>query len=382
MRNVRVRNRVGVGLLDFESIDDMPADFYNHIVMSKFTRIFSIAYIIFLVMLSVYIVLDGFVIPHEMTAVTSTEPSTVVSEIETVDPAEDSGISEEESEEISEEEVAAREVPEETQEDLEEESEEELPFTDGEVIQTENSYVDDSISVTVNTYRQYDTDIYVADIYVADLSHFLTAFAKDTYGRNITQKTSKLAAAKEAIIAINGDYYGKRESGYVAREGVLYRDTVYTDPTTGKPNEALVLYTDGTMEAVTEGEVEASELMENGAWDIWSFGPALIEDHEIAVSVDEEVGKAMASNPRTAIVYISPHHYLFIVSDGRTSASEGLSLYQLASFIKINFDAPFAFNLDGGGSSTMVFNGEFVNNPVATGSKTSERYVSDIVYIK
>jgi exopolysaccharide biosynthesis protein len=40
-----------------------------------------------------------------------------------------------------------------------------------------------------------------------------------------------------------------------------------------------------------------------------------------------------------------------------------------------------AYNLDGGGSSTMYFNGEVINDPVGGGRGQSERSVSDIVYI-
>ncbi len=40
-----------------------------------------------------------------------------------------------------------------------------------------------------------------------------------------------------------------------------------------------------------------------------------------------------------------------------------------------------AYNLDGGGSSTMYFNGQIVNNPTSWGGSISERGVSDIVYI-
>ena len=87
----------------------------------------------------------------------------------------------------------------------------------------------------------------------------------------------------------------------------------------------------------------------------------------------------MASNPRTAIGKISDNHYVFVVSDGRTSESEGLSLYQLATFMK-KLNCVTAYNLDGGGSSTLYFNGNIINNPVSMG-KSSERKVSDIVYI-
>ena len=64
----------------------------------------------------------------------------------------------------------------------------------------------------------------------------------------------------------------------------------------------------------------------------------------------------------------------------RTDESEGLSLYQMAEFLQ-SLGAETAYNLDGGGSSTMVFNGELVNNPTTSGRSVKERSVSDIVYI-
>jgi len=87
----------------------------------------------------------------------------------------------------------------------------------------------------------------------------------------------------------------------------------------------------------------------------------------------------MASNPRTAIGVIGDLHYVFVVSDGRTDDSEGLSLYELAAFLQ-SLGCTTAYNLDGGGSSSMVFLDEIVNNPV-NGRKSGERSVSDIVYI-
>ena len=88
----------------------------------------------------------------------------------------------------------------------------------------------------------------------------------------------------------------------------------------------------------------------------------------------------MASNPRTAIGIIDENHYVFVVSDGRSDESEGLSLRELAEFME-SLGVTTAYNLDGGGSSTMYFNGSVVNNPTTGGSTTKERSVSDIVYI-
>lgn len=88
----------------------------------------------------------------------------------------------------------------------------------------------------------------------------------------------------------------------------------------------------------------------------------------------------MSSNPRTAIGIIDNLHYVLVVSDGRTGASEGLSLRELAEFMQ-SLDVDIAYNLDGGGSSTMVFNGKVINNPTTNGKSIKERSVSDIVYI-
>ncbi|WP_330390340.1 phosphodiester glycosidase family protein [Blautia sp. Marseille-P3201T] len=71
---------------------------------------------------------------------------------------------------------------------------------------------------------------------------------------------------------------------------------------------------------------------------------------------------------------------MFVVSDGRTEESEGLSLLELAEFMD-TLGVETAYNLDGGGSSTMYFNGEVINKPTTSGRNIKERSVSDIVYI-
>jgi exopolysaccharide biosynthesis protein len=234
-------------------------------------------------------------------------------------------------------------------------------------------YSDSNTSITLKQYRAYDSNIYVADVTVSDASALKTALANNTYGRNITDTTSNMAEDNNAILAINGDYYGARQSGYVIRNGNLYRNT-------SGDRDALVIKQNGEFEFVSEGETSAEELLQNGAYQVLSFGPVLLEDGEISVGENDEVGMAMASNPRTAIGYLGNNHYVFVVSDGRTSESAGLSLYELASFMK-ELGVADAYNLDGGGSSTMVFKGEIINNPTTNGHSNQERSVSDIVYI-
>ncbi|MBC3805492.1 phosphodiester glycosidase family protein [Acetobacterium fimetarium] len=248
----------------------------------------------------------------------------------------------------------------------------ETAVTQSDPVITENSYEDENININIETVQKYDSTIYVADIQVSDVSYLKTAFANNTYGRNIKATTSETAAAQNAIFAINGDYYGFRDGGYVLRNGTTYRDTARS----AGDDDALVIDNEGNFAIVSESQTSMAALSDN--WQILSFGPGLVENSQITVDSSSEVSQAMTSNPRTAIGQISELHYVVIVSDGRTSESTGLSLLELAQEFK-DRGCTTAYNLDGGGSSTMYFNGEIVNNPT-DGKSSGEREVSDIVY--
>ena len=241
---------------------------------------------------------------------------------------------------------------------------------------TDSSYKDDNISVNLSETTVNNTQVYVADITLSSSDYLKTAFAQNAYGTNVTAKTSVTAADNNAILAVNGDYYGANSTGYVIRNGVVYRDTVREDSSNGD----LAIYKDGSFKVIYEDQISAEQLVNDGVVNLLAFGPALVENGEIAVDTNTEVGQAMASNPRTAIGIIDENHYIIVVSDGRTSESEGLSLYQLAEVMK-SYGAKTAYNFDGGGSSTLYFNGQVINKPTTGGNKISERAVSDIVYI-
>lgn len=326
---------------------------------------FGIVYGVALCTALTFALLDTFVIPKSLAIVPDksaasfggTAPSPASSEPTDAAPSEDA------SSEIS----ALPSSSPETSSDVP--SEPASPITG---VFTKYSYTDENLSVTITELREYDTTIYAVDVVLSDVSQLRTAFANNTYGRNIKQTTSAMAADHAAILAINGDYYGFRNSGYVLRNGVLYRSSV-------SGSEDLSVMADGTFRIIEEAETSAAALKEQGAVQIFSFGPSLVNGGAITVDPDTEVDRAKTSNPRTAIGMISPLHYVFLVSDGRTEESEGLSLYQLASVFQEK-GCTVAYNLDGGGSSTLWFNGRIVNHPT-DGVKSGERKVSDIVYI-
>lgn len=242
-------------------------------------------------------------------------------------------------------------------------------------VKTATAYEDDTKAISIETYERNSTQIHVATVTIKGDASIKTALADETYGRNVKAKTSTTAQSVNAVLAVNGDYYGARDAGYVIRNGQLLRSD-----SQDANQEDLVIYQDGSFEVIREGDITAQELLNKGAVQVLSFGPALIKNSQVAVDSSDEVGKAMASNPRTAIGIIDDKHYVLVVSDGRTDESKGLSLKELADFMK-ELKVTTAYNLDGGGSSTMYFNGQIINKPTTNGHNIEEREVSDIVYL-
>jgi hypothetical protein len=71
---------------------------------------------------------------------------------------------------------------------------------------------------------------------------------------------------------------------------------------------------------------------------------------------------ATARHPRTAIAY-NDEYIFFIVVDGRSETSIGMTIPELARFARDTLGATWGLAQDGGGSSTMVVNGQVKNHP-------------------
>jgi len=240
----------------------------------------------------------------------------------------------------------------------------------------EFSYIDSNMHLQIDVLRRFETQVYVAILTTTNHRLVKSAFGFDTYGKNFREKTSVIANRKSAIFAINGDYYGFRDIGFVVRNGLVYRVT----PRPAESDDAVLLNDQGIMSTFEERETNLQVLNNLSPWQVWSFGPVLINQETLTVTPSTKVPYELASNPRTAMGQIRDDQFIFVVSDGRTSESAGLSVYELAS-IFVEYGARFAYNLDGGGSATMWFHGRLINKPTNSGSTISERSISDIVYI-
>lgn len=236
-----------------------------------------------------------------------------------------------------------------------------------------NTFASDNLQITVTQYSSGSGNSkitwYVADIQVTDLSLFSTCFADDSYGQGITDYVLNMADANDAVLAVNGDYYSQQKNNIVIRNGELYQEA-------DTSSDLCVLYKDGTMTTYSPGEITASEAIENGAWQAWNFGPALLADDGSVLGSFNTSDRISSENPRTAIGYYEPGHYCLVVVDGRSAGySCGMTLSELSQLFE-DLGCTQAYNLDGGKSSVMVFNGTVVNQ-VADGG----REVSDAILI-
>ena len=235
-------------------------------------------------------------------------------------------------------------------------------FTDS-VTVTENSYTSPDISITVNEVNEENLTYYVADIYVRDITCFQTALAENTYGSGFRDSIEDMAVLNNALLAVNGDYYGNTTEGVVIRNGVIYR----ANPTNC---DVCVLYYDGSMKVMPGSSFSVEEAVEDGAWQAWTFGPALLDAGGNPITAFASTSRITNANPRTAIGYYEPGHYCLVVVDGRGESS-GISLSRLSRLFD-TLGCTAAYNLDGGNSSIMVWGNEVINNPSGGGRESSD----------
>ena len=222
------------------------------------------------------------------------------------------------------------------------------------------SHQSDTVRIAIQKQQAYGATYFVADVWVKDITSLRTAFAKKAYG-NGREMPVEVAKEAGAVFAVTGDYYGARKEGVVVRNGKLYRDVMSDD--------ICILKTDGTLAIYQKGSFSVLEAIDETVWQAWAFGPALVENGAVC---DVSKSRIKVKNPRSAIGYYAPGHYCFIVVDGRQKDySEGMSLDELAkTFAALGCQT--AYNLDGGATAMMVFEGALVNQPVNGGRSSSD----------
>lgn len=105
------------------------------------------------------------------------------------------------------------------------------------------------------------------------------------------------------------------------------------------------------------GKMTIQEAVDMGVRDAVKYGPPLIINGEPL----EALGTGSGLNPRTAIGQRADGTILLMTIDGRQGNSLGASLADVRD-VMLEYGAVNAYNLDGGSSTNMIFNGEIINN--------------------
>ncbi len=240
---------------------------------------------------------------------------------------------------------------------------------DGSVDKTDTTYKSGNINLTLNKVEDKEKDLtyYTIDVYIRDLKYFKTAFANDTFGRGNTGETVDIANAHNAIAAISGDYCANHASGLVIRNGELFREEL-------SDQDVLVMFQDGSMETYSRRDLDLDAVIARGPYQSWAFGPMLLDANgQPMTEFNSNVNRA---NPRSAIGYYEPGHYVFLLVDGRQEGySLGMTTEEMSQLF-YDMGCKVAYNLDGGQSAVMTYNGAVANKPYNGG-----RSISDIIYI-
>ena len=267
-------------------------------------------------------------------------------------------------------------------------------LAEGELISEPDRYVSHDISITYNKVTiqisGHDVMYHYYDVYIRNIENLYTVTITGTtnksldslekMGSQLTDENDELKNDGLPVLSMNGDFWKRNKALIAERNYVLYKESDYIN------NDICVLYYDGTMEVITPSEFNLQEVKDKIPYQIWYFGPGLLnKDGEPRgeSSSDYKVDGASYNgiiggrNPRAALGYYEPGHYAFVVVDGRSDASYGINVPNLAKIMS-DIGCKVAYNLDGGNSAQVKFNGEYQRK---SDQKQGQRSLNDIVCV-
>ena len=230
-------------------------------------------------------------------------------------------------------------------------------------------YEDETISVSIETTRAYDTTIMIARVKITDPSQIRTAMA-GRYGQTGGSFPQVVAKRANAVFAINGDYFNYRSTGHLVRQGQTYRSRPDTDLDT------LIIDENGDFTIIKDPTKEAIAAFEGTIVNSFNFGPALIIDGEKVLPVKRMEAGVTNKTQRMAVAQMGPLEYVCVATEGpENEGSVGLTIEELIEFMA-ELGVKQAYNLDGGSSSAMILNNEKINS-LSTGKN---RPICDMLY--
>ncbi len=244
---------------------------------------------------------------------------------------------------------------------------------------TEDGYQDESITVKLETRKQDDVIWRIAWVEIQSPAQFRTAIAGKKVTSSTTARPSKIAAEKNAVVAMSGDYYSDdpTKTTFEYRMGEVIKATK-TRNKTNRLKDILIIDENGDFHLFVKsaGVTDFVKAKTHQIINAFTFGPALVIDGE-AAALDKEYGyNPSGKDPRAAIGQTGKLSYVLVIAEGRYGPSVGATHQMVADFMAA-LGCTQAYNLDGGGTATMVFNNEYYQTGRTEGN---ERTQSDIIY--
>ena len=179
--------------------------------------------------------------------------------------------------------------------------------------------------------------------------------------------TSQIVEEYDAIGGINAGGFaddalgtGGKPSGIIIEDGELKTTNAY--------GSYSVVGLDKNHKMIVSNSMTYSRMKQLGIQSAVSFGPIIIINGQPTIRYGDG---GWGIQPRTAIAQKKDGTILMLVIDGRQADSLGATLKNVQDIL-LQYGAYNAFNLDGGASTTMVFDSKLVNNP---SDIMGERYV-------
>ena len=240
------------------------------------------------------------------------------------------------------------------------------------------TYEDPSITVKITTGRFEETNYMVAYVKVTNPTQVRSTMS-GSYSTDDTIGGIAMAKATNAALAINGDFFSSRRNvGYTARMGREYKNKC------NGTYDVMVLDDMGNMHIILAPQKQdmidfkaALEAEGRSIINGYTFGPGLVVNGEKQTGFVDMDNAADRAAQRMCLAQLGPLEYLCISSEGpEDPGSTGLTLEQFAELVASFEGITNAYNLDGGSSSTMVFNRDKVNSP----NNPKRRPLKDIIY--
>ena len=234
-------------------------------------------------------------------------------------------------------------------------------------------YYDDTILVI--QWKEYIEErcCTCAEVKLAHGSQLRRKLAEDTYGSSVQLYASEMAAASNAVIAINGDFYNFRNLGITAYQRKLYRNNPATVDSCFFTAEGDMLFSRAG-ELMKAGETEKF-IKDNNVVFAIAFGPVLVDKGELQYCASYPIGEIDMEYSRSCIAQKDTLHYFLMTINHTDDARPRANINELARFVHSK-DVIKAYTLDGGQTAEIVMMG----GPVNKVDFGNERAVSDILY--